>query len=386
MVAKDPTLSHKHLFSRAFAAAPQRLHFAAHSHHFWPDASRDAQLAAWDDAARAADLKWDKVMGPVWAEAQRHIARELALADPASIAFATNTHDFLVRIFASLPVRAAGKMARVLASDGEFHSFARQMRRWVEAGAAKLNTAPPSTIADVAENGDYDLIFVSQVQFNSGLVLGDMARLAALSKADGPWVVVDGYHGFMALDNDLSAIADRIFYLGGGYKYAMAGEGVCFLHAPDGFAPRPTITGWFAAFDHLAEGGGALGYAPGGARFLGSTFDPSGLYRFNAVQAMLTAEGLTTAAISAHVASLQAQFILADALPQFRLLNPLDGGPHARFLAYRGAGAEALHDALAARDILTDVRGDVLRIGFAIYHDAADVAALIAALGEIGAP
>ncbi|MCC7394009.1 MAG: class V aminotransferase [Sphingomonadaceae bacterium] len=376
-------MSHKYLFARALAAAPGRLHFAAHSHHFWPDVSRDGQLAAWDDAARAADLKWDKVMGPVWADAQGHIARELRLPDPGSIAFATNTHDFLVRIFASLPCRASGKMARVLASDGEFHSFSRQMRRWVEAGEAMVDTAPLSTIAEMAENGGYDLIFVSQVQFNSGLVLADVTRLAALAKPDGPWVVVDGYHGFMALDNDLSAVADKIFYLGGGYKYAMAGEGVCFLHAPDGFAPRPIITGWFAAFDHLAESGGALSYAPGGARFLGSTFDPSGLYRFNAVQAMLAAEGLTTTQISAHVAALQTQFIHADALPHFRLLNPLDGGPHARFLAYQGEDAAALHDALAARQILTDVRGDVLRIGFAIYHDPADVTALISAIGAI---
>ena len=43
--------SYKHLFARSIAAAPERVHFAAHSHHLWPDASYVGQLAAWQDAA-----------------------------------------------------------------------------------------------------------------------------------------------------------------------------------------------------------------------------------------------------------------------------------------------------------------------------------------------
>ena len=70
-------MSFKALFSRSLSADPARLHFAAHSHHLWPDASFDGQVEAWDDAARLADRKWDKVMGEVWSEAQDHVAREL---------------------------------------------------------------------------------------------------------------------------------------------------------------------------------------------------------------------------------------------------------------------------------------------------------------------
>ena len=57
------------------------------------------------------------------------------------------------------------------------------------------------------------------------------AQRAALG-AGGTVVAIDGYHGFMAVPTDLSRIAGRAFYLAGGYKYAMAGEGVCFLHCP----------------------------------------------------------------------------------------------------------------------------------------------------------
>ena len=373
-------MSYKHLFSRALSAAPDRLHFAAHSHHLWPDASYEGHMQAWEDAASLADHKWGKVMGPIWAEAQGHIARELSLPDPAAISFSSNTHDFLLRIFSAIEGK---RPVRVLATDGEFHSFRRQMARWVEAGDAKLVTAAPDALADEAEKGGYDLIFVSQVLFNSGALLGDIDRLAVLADPNGPWVVVDGYHGFMAVPTDLSAVADKIFYLAGGYKYAMAGEGVCFLHAPDGFAPRPAATGWYAEFDDLALPPGSVGYAPDGRRFLGSTFDPSGLYRFNSVQQKLKAEGLTTQMISDHVAALQNQFLASNTFPQFDLLNAPNGDGQARFLAFKGDAAADMHDALDAKNIVTDVRGDVLRIGFGLYHDSGDVEKLLAAIAAI---
>ncbi|WP_231862606.1 kynureninase/PvdN C-terminal domain-containing protein [Sphingorhabdus sp. M41] len=371
-------MSWKYLFSRSLSANPERLHFAAHSHHLWPDANHDGNMAAWQDAAALADQKWDKIMGPVWSEAQQHVADELNLPDPATLCFAPNTHDFIVRLLSAIPSRPV----RVLATDGEFHSFRRQMSRWVEAGEVVLQTASPDSLLETARSGEYDLIFASHVLFNSGTIISALDELAALARPEGPWVVIDGYHGFMAVETNLSHIADRVFYLSGGYKYAMAGEGVCFLHAPPGFAERPVVTGWYAAFDDLALPHGEIGYAPDGRRFLGSTFDPSGLYRFNAVQNMLAAEGLTTAVISSHVGELQAQFLEDGPLADFELLNPLGDQQHARFLAFRGNTASALYDRLAARNVVTDVRGDVLRIGFGLYHDRDDVARLLKILGE----
>jgi selenocysteine lyase/cysteine desulfurase len=367
-------MSYKHLFSRSLNAAPDRLHFAAHSHHLWPDASFAGQMAAWNDAATLADQKWGKIMGPLWDEAQAHIARELHLPDRTTIAFSSNTHDFLIRILSAFPRRPV----RILASDGEFHSFRRQAARWVESGEVTITTAPVGALLAVAREGAFDLIFTSHVLFNSGTIFPDPNALAELAHPDGPWIVVDGYHGFMAVETDLASIADRIFYLSGGYKYAMAGEGVCFLHAPPGFAPRPAITGWYAAFDDLALAPGSVGYAPDGRRFLGSTFDPSGLYRFNAVRSMLDAEALDTFAVSAYVEQLQQRFLAAEPLRPLKLLNPLTNKPHARFLAYQGPDAPAIHAALESRNVITDVRGDVLRIGFGLYQDEDDIDRLLA--------
>ena len=386
-------MSFKELFSRSLSANPERLHFAAHSHHLWPDASFDGQVEAWNDAARLADVKWDKVMGEVWPEAQGHVAAELGTGAPNSIVFASNTHDFLVRLIAACPRRDPPQL-RILTTDGEFHSARRQFARWAEEGWLTLDTVTaepfdslPERFLAAAEHGGHDLIFVSELLFGSGRVFGNIADLAQLGRPEGPWVVIDGYHAFMAIDAPLGETAARTaFYLGGGYKYAMAGEGCAFLHAPNGFGPRPPITGWFAEFEDLTLPPGSVGYAKDASRFMGATFDPSALYRFNAVRRMLAENGLATETISRHVETLQQQ--LLDSLPrtalaEAELLNPLDGQAHARFLAFRSADAQGWYATLKARNCITDVRGDVLRIGFGLYQDEADVRQLIELLAKL---
>jgi selenocysteine lyase/cysteine desulfurase len=166
----------------------------------------------------------------------------------------------------------------------------------------------------------------------------------------------------------------------------MAGEGCAFLHAPPGFGERPNVTGWFAEFEDLSLPRGSVGYAKDARRFLGATFDPSSLYRFNAVQRMLADQGLTTASISARLERLQRQFcerIGSTSLADAELLNLLGDGPHARFLAFRSPDAQRWYEALNAQECITDVRGDVLRIGFGIYQDEGDVDRLVQLLGKL---
>lgn len=385
------SVARKDLFSRALAAAPGRLHMAAHSHHLWPDATLAAQVEAWEDAAVLADHKWDKALGQIYPAAQALVARELALPSPDSVVFAPNTHTLLAVLTSAIGRRPV----RVLSTDGEFHTFRRQAQRWAEAGEIAL-TLVESDAPDFAERflatareGHFDLIFVSHVFFKTGLVFNRVWELADLAGPEGPWVVVDGYHGFRAVPTDLSAVADRIFYLAGGYKYAMAGEGAAFLHAPEGFGPRPALTGWYAEFGDLEGPPGGVGYARDAGRFMGATFDPSGLYRFVAAGRMLDAEGLTTSAIAAHVLGLQRTLLdriaagAAGPLEQAVVLNPPGRGPQARFLALRHPEAQAWKQALATRGVVVDVRDDVLRIGLSIYHDERDLETFCAACGAL---
>ena len=380
-------MSHKSLFTRALSLDPERLHFAAHSHHLWPDASFDGQVRAWVEANRFADRKWDLIFGDVVPEAQAHVARELSLPSPDTVVFASNTHDFLLRLFSG----QARKPVRILSTNGEFHSFRRQGERWEEAGEAVVTRVPlhpfetfDDRFVEAAKAGGFDLIVVSQVFFKTGQAFGRLAELAELADTAGPWVIVDGYHGFMATPTDLSAVADRIFYVTGGYKYAMSGEGAGILHAPDGFCPRPVATGWFAEFGDLMGRPEDVQYRGDAGRFWGATFDATPLYRFNGVRRMLDEAGLDTAAVAEHARDLMRRFQTAvgageaGRLGEAELINPVTGdGPRARFLAFRHPDAQTWRARLLEANVVTDVRDDTLRLGFGLYQDEADLARLI---------
>jgi selenocysteine lyase/cysteine desulfurase len=371
-------MSFNHLFTRSLGPAPQRLHMAAHSHHLWPDASFAGQVECWEDAAGLADRKWDRVMGELWPEAQAEVAAELGTGQPDAIVFAGNTHDFIVRLWAAAPRRTGGPL-RVLTTSGEFHSARRQFARWAESGDIALEVLPPEPHATLAQRlaeraREADLVMVSQLMFGTGRLVPGLDSLAAVAAPDGPWVVIDGYHSFMAVPEPLGALGTSCFFLAGGYKYAMSGEGLGLMHCPPGFGLRPPITGWYAEFEDLTLPPGQVGYAPDAMRFMGATFDPSALYRFLHIRRMLAAEGLTTARISERVTALKQR--LADNLGDTplavaELLDPPTGP--ARFLALRHHKAAEWQAGLLARDCITDVRGDVLRIGLGLYHDEDDL-------------
>ncbi len=378
-------------FRRALSADPNRVHFAAHSHHLWPDVTFDAHMQAWLDAATLADRKWDHVFGELLPRAQAHVARLLSLPDPKTIAFAPNTHELVTRVLSALPTNTP----RILTTDGEFHSFSRQCRRLEESGEAhvtRITVEPTGTFVErfcqAARAEHYDLVFSSHVFFGSGWAVPSLEELARAVRERESFVMIDGYHGFMALPTSLASLAERIFYVSGGYKYAMSGEGACFLHAPESYGPTPRYTGWFAAFGALANASsGGVEYAPGGARFLGATFDPSGIHRFVAAMDWLEREGHTPERIHAHVLALQARF--AEALDRLalpfstrELVVPISEPSRGRFLTFETKRARAIYERLLAGNIVTDVRGDRLRLGFGLYHDEADIDRGLARIAE----
>lgn len=372
-------------FSRFLKADPERLHFAAHSHHAWPDVTFEAQQQAWLDGVTFADDKWDHVFSTVWPEAQRHVAAELSLPSPDSIVFASNTHEFVLRILSCLPEKP-----RIVTSDSEFHSFERQTRRLEEDGlvtVTRVAAEPFHTFGErlaAAARGAH-LVFFSHVFFNSGAVVADVNTVVDALPHDAV-VVIDGYHGFHAVPTSLAHVGARAFYVSGGYKYAMAGEGACFLHVPPtAEALRPRNTGWFAAFGALGDKMAGVPYASHGARFAGATFDPSGLYRFNAVNRWRAEVGLTTAKNREHAHALQRQFVTS--LPEGKLsvdqlVVPIAESHRGQFLTFRTPDARAISATLKLHHVMTDARDDRLRFGFGPYQDASDVEALIARVGR----
>ncbi len=374
----DPSVSLQSFYQTALSAEPGRLHFAAHSHHLWPDCTRGAQMQAWEDAATLADEKWERVFGQQ-ERAKAHIAKLLGGVSASQICLAPNTHEFVLRLLSCFP---PGKPLRILTTDSEFHSFARQVRRMEELPETAVTRVPVEPFATFparwreAAQAEFDFVFLSHVFFNSGHALPDLVDTVQAVRSPEALIAIDGYHAVCALPVSLRGVESRIFYLGGGYKYAQAGEGLCFLAVPPGTKWRPINTGWFAAYGALEskQSGGAVPYDEGGMRFAGATMDLSGAYRFNAVQKWWDEIGLTVDKIHQRVERLKQLFVdgitKADLkhLKADAILRSNGQLPQGHFVVFQTSEAVTLMTELRKQRIIVDARGDRLRFGYGHNH------------------
>jgi len=380
-------------YSNFLSANPKRLHFAAHSHHYWLNVTRDAHLHYWDDSARLADKKWTHIFSEVIPKAQRHIARLIDLSFPEQIAFAPNTHEFVVRLLSCIE----RSPIRVLTTDSEFYSFSRQMSRLEESGqvlVTRVAVEPFETFEarfiEELRRTTYDLVFFSHVFFNSGFVVEGLEEIVSEVKSEETLIVIDGYHSFCAIPFSMKPIEARAFYLSGGYKYAQAGEGVCFLCVPKNSQHRPINTGWYAEFGNLANRkSNEVNYSNDGFRFFGATFDPSGLYRWNAVGDWLESQKLSVAEIHAHVKALQRCFlnklseVSLKSLSVKHLIPSIEIESRGHFLTFDVPNAETIESDLLKHDVVIDRRGTRLRFGFGLYQTEADIEELFARVSKM---
>src|SRR5207244_239638 len=114
---------------------------------------------------------------------------------------------------------------------------------------------------------------------------------------------------------------------------------------------------------------------------------PSGIYRFDAAMQWLQSTGTAIADVHRHSHAMQERFLAG--LERLRLrelpleaLVPTRGQPRGNFLTFDLANAQAVHEAITARDVTVDRRDRRLRFGFGIYHDAAQVDALLDIVGR----
>ncbi len=363
---------------------PGRLHFSAHSHHPWPDATESAHAQYWQDSTELLDSKWGKIFGTVIPESRSHLAKLLGLSDPSRLIEGTNTFELVYRVLSSFDPR---KPLRILTTDSEFYSFERLSRRLSELEGVtidRISTQPfenfEERMADQLKQTTYDVVFSSLVFFNSGFYATRLLDTLNANLPADTTVIIDLYHALGAVPVDLGKYATRFFLTGGGYKYLTAGEGACFLSVPDHCSLRPVMTGWMAEY-HALEGGLSeqVRYAENGARFAGATYDPSAWYRMNAVQNWWREIGLTPENIHAHVRALQDYFLEKSGRPAKGYSTRTDWG---NFLAIGSPQAQATVDVLRAQEIFVDARDGYLRVGFGYYHTTADVDAFIVALNK----
>ncbi len=370
-------------------AVANRLLLTGHSHQAWPDVALHGPIQAFTDASAAVDAKWELAFAK--AERLRQAYRDL-LGDPGGdIALGANTHELVVRLLSSLDLRAR---PRLVTTDGEFHTLRRQLARLGEEGieVVRVAAAPVETLAErlAAQVDDRTAaVLVSAVLFETARIVPGLDTVAAACRGRGVELLVDAYHALGVVPFSLRGLEDA-WVTGGGYKYLQLGEGNCFLRLPPHARElRPVITGWFAEFEDLAaKASGLVGYAPGGDRFAGSTYDPTSHYRACAVLDFFADHGLTPEflrEVSLHQNGLLASlFDDLDADPA--VITRDRSAPRAAFggfLALTAPNAGELQKKLAERGVLTDSRGDKLRLGPAPYLSDSQLTAAIATLGEV---
>jgi kynureninase len=343
-----------------------RLLLTGHSHQAWPDVAREGVVEAWDDAALAVDDKWERAFAK--AERVREGFRTLVGDPGGAIALDQNTHGLALRFLSALDLRSR---PRLVTSDGEFHTLRRQLARLDEAGVHVVRVAarPAETLAERMAN-ELDertaAVLVSAVLFEDSRIVPGLDGLARACEARGVELLVDAYHALGCLPFELPS--DATWVVGGGYKYLQLGEGNCFLRLPPHADElRPAITGWYAEFEEMAaeKTPGAVEYPRGGARFAGSTYDPTSHYRAARVFDFWADKGLTPNDLRERYLAQTTR--LAGGLAELGLAVDQDREPFGGFVAVEVADAEAVSGRLADEGVFTDSRGRHLRLGPAPY-------------------
>jgi kynureninase len=357
----------------------ERILLTGHSHQAWPDVAFEAQQQAWLDAAELVDDAWDKAFEKA-NEVRRGFARLLD-DSPDRIALAPNTHELVVRFLSALPLK---KRPKLITTDGEFHTIRRQLDRLAEAGieVVKVAAEPATTLAErLAQKVDdrTAAVLVSAVLYTNAHIVPNLMATLSTCEQVGAELLVDAYHTLNAVPFSLPVEGlEGAYVVGGGYKYCQLGPGNAFLRFPADCALRPVITGWFSEFTDLMKApSGRVEYGAGPARFAGATYDFTSHYRGAAVFRFFEEQRLTPERL--RELNQQQNTLLAVSLGVHNEvpMNSIGG-----FMAFRANNPAQLHAELRKKNVWTDYRGQMLRLGPAPYITDAQLEEAVRALAN----
>jgi len=379
------------LFSRMRDAAPDRVYLANHSLGRPLDATEQdlgEGVAAWYAQMGGA---WDAWMAEMRAYRTR-LARLMHAASGDCIVPKTSAGQGLRAILNSYDAsgeRVNRLSPRVVATRGEFDSLDVILRAYAQSGRIELAFVEPRD-GGRFDTGDIvdaigervDLVVVSEVIFNTGQRIERVDAIVERTHRAGGRVLLDVYHSLGALPVDIAAL-DADFAVGGSYKYLRGGPGACFLYLHprhlDG-SLRTLDIGWFAKRDRFTyRRPDPPQWAEGGNAFLESTPPILACYQARAGQRLLLALGI--ARVRAH--SLERQQRLVALLAARGIVARGGTDDHGAFLVVTDSRAGGWREALAQRAIVTDARGEYLRLCPDLLTTDDELVFAASALGEI---
>ena len=368
-----------------------RLLFTGHSHQAWPDVALEGQTEYFHASANLVDKKWDLAFEKT--EILRGYLREFYDDPDGLYCREESTHFLFVSLMSAWDLINKPK---IITTDGEFYSLSRQLARLAETGLDVVKI-PVGISDDFVENIRNNLddktsaVMISRVYFQSSLINPHLTEIAEICRKHGVPLVIDDYHGtnVVPLSIQDEGLEDA-FVLIGGYKYLQWGEANCFLRFPRDCSLRPVITGWFASFGSLQKKqdfSKPVEFDPGDQRFASGTYDPSSQFRAAKVVEFFKKHSLSSKVLRAgyqeQIGLLKNLFLEQDIDPAIlRLTHNEDLSMNGGFLSLHSTHAVAIRKRLLEKDVFTDARDTILRLGPAPYTTSQQIYDVIGLLSE----
>jgi kynureninase len=349
------------LFDRVLAS--DRIYLANHS------LGRPLDAMA-QDIAEGASI-WYGRLGHAWDEwldereaFRSRIARLIGAERADCVVPRTSAGQGLRTVLNALPDRP-----RVVSTRGEFDSVDVILKQYAAVNRIEMRWVEPDEQEEFqvealieAIEPSTDLVVVSQVMFMTGQVVDGLMRLADACHAAGARLLVDAYHAIGVFPIDVQAMrAD--FLIGGSYKYLRGGPGAAFFYiSPKTLESglQPLDTGWFAneeTFVYQRPEPPLL--KTGGNKFLEAT--PPVLTWYQARSGQQFALGMRVARLREY--SLRQLCALREYLAEEGVDRIVGGDErHGAFLAIRLKNAVEIPPLLERKNIVTDARGQWLRL------------------------
>jgi kynureninase len=326
-----------------------------------------------EDDLREGFAHWQTQLAGAWEpwqeEEQQHRARIAQLIHaprPDCVIPKTSAGQGLRTILNALP-----GTPRVLSTTAEFDSVDVILKQYAAAGRISLETfschtadggVDLSPLIEACQSTPHlQLVVVSQVLFATSHILPDLDRLAWYTHRANASLLVDAYHAIGVIPVDVAAM-NADFAIGGSYKYLRGGPGAAFLYISPATllsGLQPIDIGWFAKENAFAyERPNPPRFAPGGDAFLESTPPVLTYYQARAGQQLTLALGVERIRAYSLDRLSRLKCYLADA----GIAAHGADRQHGAFLTVEHPEAPALAQSLEQQGIITDARGNYLRL------------------------
>ena len=204
----------------------------------------------WSEYVEEQPLRFmDRELFPLLVESTRSLAAELR-CPPTQLALVPNATYALTAVIDSAPLAAGDVVFCLDIGYGSVRTMlqraARRARAILQVGDTHFASvrSPADLVAQFTaalpppELGPLRLVVIDHVASNTGVVL-PVAEMAAVARARGARVLVDGAHALGSLELDLGALgaAGVDWYVTNGHKWLCSARGVAALHVAAGAPP-----------------------------------------------------------------------------------------------------------------------------------------------------